>query len=60
MQRGRVIGSGLVEGTIEERVNLRLERTGARWLAARVGSFVELLALSDTVEWEEHWKLLAA
>ena len=60
LQRGRVIGSGLVEGTIEERVNLRLERTGARWLAARVGSFVELLALSDTVEWEEHWKLLAA
>lgn len=60
LQRGQAIGSGLVEGTIKERVNLRLKRTGARWLARRVGPFVEFLALSDTVEWEEHWKLLAA
>ena len=59
LQRGQAIGSGLVEGTIKERVNLRLKRTGARWLAHRVGPFVEFLALSDTVEWEEHWKLLA-
>ena len=60
LQRGQAIGSGLVEGTIKERVNLRLKRTGARWLAHRVGPFVELLALADTGEWEEHWKLLAA
>jgi hypothetical protein len=41
-------------------VNLRLKRTGARWQAARVGRFVELLALSDSPEWEEHWSTLAA
>jgi hypothetical protein len=60
LERGQVIGSGLVEGTIKERVNLRLKRTGARWLAQRVGPFVEFLALSDTVEWDQHWKSLAA
>ena len=60
LQRGQAIGSGLVEGTIKQRVNLRLKRTGARWRAERVGPFVELLALADTVEWGEHWKLLAA
>ena len=60
LQRGQVIGSGLVEGTIKELVNLRLKRTGARWLADQVGPFVELLALSSTVEWGEYWQLLAA
>jgi hypothetical protein len=60
LQRGQAIGSGLVEGTIKERVNLRLKRTGARWRPERVGPFVELLALCDTVEWAEHWKVLAA
>jgi hypothetical protein len=60
LRRGQVIGSGLVEGTIKERVNLRLKRTGARWQAARVGPFVELLALSDGPEWNEHWTAQAA
>jgi hypothetical protein len=60
LRRGQAIGSGLVEGTIKQRVNLRLKRTGARWRAERVGAFVELLALSDTVEWAEHWKVPAA
>jgi hypothetical protein len=60
LQRGQAIGSGLVEGTIKERVNLRLKRTGARWRAERVGPFVELLALSDTPEWGEYWTVLSA
>ena len=55
LHRGQSIGSGLVEGTIKELVNLRMKRTGARWQAGRVGRFIELLALSKTVEWEEHW-----
>ena len=33
LRRGQAIGSGLVEGAIKERVNLRLKRTGARWQA---------------------------
>lgn len=57
LQRGQVIGSGLVEGTIKERVNLRLKRTGARWEAERVGRFVELLAMSETAEWTEYWTM---
>ena len=58
--RGQTIGSGLVEGTIKQRVNLRLKRTGARWLAAGVGPFVEMLAMSDTPDWAEYWNTLAA
>jgi hypothetical protein len=60
LRRGQVIGSGLVEGTIKELVNLRLKRTGARWQAARVGTFVELLALARSPEWDEYWASLAA
>lgn len=60
LRRGQVIGSGLVEGTIKERVNLRLKRTGARWQADRVGPFVEFLAQSDSPEWNEYWAAQAA
>jgi len=55
LRRGQAIGSGLVEGTIKQRVNVRLKRTGARWLPGHVGPFVELLALADTPEWAEFW-----
>jgi hypothetical protein len=59
LRRGQAIGSGLVEGTIKQRVNLRLKRTGARWLPGGVGPFVEMLAMSDTPEWNEYWALAA-
>jgi hypothetical protein len=55
--RGQVIGSGLVEGTIKQRVNLRMKRSGARWLPEHVGPFVELMAMADTVEWGEYWAM---
>lgn len=57
LQRGQVIGSGLVEGTIKQRVNVRMKRSGARWLPEHVGPFVELMAMADTVEWGEHWAM---
>jgi hypothetical protein len=60
LSRGQAIGSGLVEGTIKQRVNLRLKRGSARWLAEHVGPFVELLAMSDTPEWAEYWAMIAA
>ncbi|MGL6095013.1 MAG: hypothetical protein ACRC7O_04330, partial [Fimbriiglobus sp.] len=59
-RRGPSIGSGLVEGTIQQRVNLRLKRTGARWRVEGVGPLVELRAMSDTPEWSEYWTGLAA
>jgi hypothetical protein len=59
LRRGQAIGSGLVEGTIKQRVNLRLKRTGARWDPQHVGPFVELMALADSVEWREYWKSVA-
>ena len=55
--RGQVIGSGLVEGTIKQRVNVRMKRSGARWQPEHVGPFVELMAMSDTVEWDEYWAM---
>jgi hypothetical protein len=60
LRRGQAIGSGLVEGSIKQLVNLRLKRTGARWRVAGVGPFVEFVALADGPEWHEHWAALAA
>jgi hypothetical protein len=52
---GRSIGSGLVEGSIKQLVNLRLKRTGARWRVEHVGPLVELIALADAPEWCAYW-----
>jgi hypothetical protein len=52
---GRSIGSGLVEGTVKQLVNLRMKRTGARWLAEHVGPLVELIALADSPVWLPYW-----
>ncbi|MFO0846639.1 MAG: ISKra4 family transposase [Gemmataceae bacterium] len=60
LYRGQAIGSGLVEGSIKQLVNLRMKRTGARWRVALVGPFVEFVALADGPEWHEHWEALAA
>ena len=60
LRRGQAIGSGLVEGTIKQRVNVRKKRSGARWLPEHVGPFVELLALADTPEGDELWASMAA
>jgi hypothetical protein len=60
LQRGQTIGSGLVEGSIKQLVNLRMKRTGARWRVERVGPFVEFLAMADSPEWFEYWTAMAA
>jgi len=52
---GRSIGSGLVEGTVKQLINLRLKRTGARWRAEHVGPLVELIALADSPDWFPYW-----
>jgi hypothetical protein len=59
LEEGRVIGSGLVEGTIKQRVNVRMKRGSARWLPEHAGPFVELMAMADTPEWSEFWNLMA-
>jgi hypothetical protein len=55
LAEGRSIGSGLVEGSIKQLVNLRLKRTGARWRVEHVGPLVELIALSETPDWQTFW-----
>jgi hypothetical protein len=59
LRRGQSIGSGLVESSIKQLVNLRMKRTGARWRVAGVGPFVEFVALADGPEWSEYWATLA-
>jgi hypothetical protein len=44
--RGQRIGSGLVEGTIKQMINLRMKQTGAHWKLEPVGRFVEVRALA--------------
>ena len=60
LRRGQSIGSGLVEGSIKELVNVRMKRGGARWLPGHVGPFVELMAMADGPEWSEFWMAMAA
>jgi hypothetical protein len=60
LRRGQAIGSGLVEGTIKQRVNMRMKRSGARWRPEHAGPFVELLALAESPEWSEFWAYMAA
>lgn len=55
LAEGRSIGSGQVEGTIKQVVNLRLKRTGARWRVEHVAPLVELIALSSTPDWHTFW-----
>jgi hypothetical protein len=59
LRRGQAVGSGLVEGSIKQLVNLRMKRTGARWRVAGVGPFVEFVALAEGAEWSEYWATLA-
>lgn len=55
LARGRSIGSGLVEGSVKQLINLRMKRTGARWLVEHVAPLVELTALADSPEWPHYW-----
>jgi hypothetical protein len=59
LRRGQAIGSGLVEGTIKQRVGLRMKRAAARWRPEHVGPFVELLAMVDSPEWAEYLAMAA-
>ena len=52
---GRSIGSGAVEGSIKQLLNLRMKRTGARWRVDHVGPLVELRAFSQSQEWNHSW-----
>ena len=56
LRRGQSIGSGLVEGSIKQLLNVRLKQTGARWKVEHVAPLVELGALADGPEWEAFWK----
>ena len=55
LAEGRSIGSGAVEGAVKQLINLRMKRTGARWKVEHVGPLVELIALSETPEWDAVW-----
>jgi len=56
LRRGQSIGSGLVEGSIKQLLNVRMKQTGARWKVEHVAPLVELGALAAGPEWEAFWK----
>lgn len=56
LRRGQSIGSGLVEGSIKQLLNIRMKQTGARWKLEHVASMVEFGALAAGTEWEAFWK----
>lgn len=56
LRQGRAIGSGLVEGSIKQLLNVRMKQTGARWRVEHVAPLVELGALATGPEWEAFWK----
>ncbi len=56
LRRGQSIGSGLVEGSIKQLLNVRLKQTGARWRVEHVAPLVELGAMAAGPEWEAFWK----
>jgi hypothetical protein len=56
LRRGQSIGSGLVEGSIKQLLNVRMKQTGARWKVEHVAPLVELGALAAGPEWETFWK----
>lgn len=56
LHRGQSIGSGLVEGSIKQLLNVRMKQTGARWKVEHVAPLVELGALAAGPEWDAFWK----
>jgi hypothetical protein len=59
LAEGRVIGSGLVEGSCKQVVCRRLKQTGAQWKVRRVERMATLCAVQAGQQWEEYWKNVA-
>jgi hypothetical protein len=55
LAEGRVIGSGLVEGSCKQVVCRRLKQTGARWRVRRVERMATLCAVQAGQQWEAYW-----
>ena len=56
LAEGRVIGSGLVEGSCKQVVCRRLKQTGARWRVRRVERMATLCAVQASQQWDAYWK----
>ena len=55
LAEGRVIGSGLVEGSCKQVVCRRLKQTGARWKVRRVERMATLCAVQASQQWDAYW-----
>jgi hypothetical protein len=55
LAEGRVIGSGLVEGSCKQVVCRRLKQTGARWEVRRVERMAALCAVQASDQWAAYW-----
>jgi hypothetical protein len=59
LAEGRVIGSGLVEGSCKQVVCRRLKQTGARWRVRRVERMATLCAVQAGHQWNAYWERVA-
>ncbi len=59
LAEGRVIGSGLVEGSCKQVVCRRLKQTGARWKVRRVERMATLCAVQASQQWDAYWESAA-
>jgi hypothetical protein len=59
LAEGRVIGSGLVEGSCKQVVCRRLKQTGARWKVRRVERMATLCAVQAGQQWDAYWSSAA-
>ena len=59
LAEGRVIGSGLLEGSCKQVVCRRLKQTGARWKVRRVERMATLCAVEASQQWDAYWENVA-
>jgi len=56
LERGRVIGNGLIEGACKNLVGRRLMQTGASWRLSRANRMAVICAVLYSDQWKYCWK----
>ncbi len=56
LARGYPIASGVIEGACRHLVNIRMNRTGARWSLQGAEAVLQLRALVKSGDFDDYWK----
>ena len=55
LNKGRSIGSGMVEGAAKNLIGKRMKQTGARWVVDNANAMAALCSLSYSDQWDLYW-----